>query len=123
MLKRFAIGLVLAFLVALPATAQDYERGFVAAKYGDYETAFREWRPLAEQGDAVAQHNVGVLYLKGWGVPRDNVLAYMWFTLAAMIENNPIDWYRAIAARRMTPTQIVKAQKLARQWWAKHLKA
>jgi hypothetical protein len=29
---------------------------------GDYGTALQEWRPLADQGDAWAQFNVGLLY-------------------------------------------------------------
>ena len=37
----------------------------------DYETALREWRPLAEQGYANAQYNLGVMYDRGEGVPQD----------------------------------------------------
>ena len=59
MLRRTAIGLVLALLVALPATAQDFEKGLAAVKRGDYATALSEWRPLAEQGNADAQYNLG----------------------------------------------------------------
>ena len=33
---------------------------------------------LAEQGDARAQHNLGLMYANGQGVPQDNVYAYMW---------------------------------------------
>ena len=45
--------------------AQDYDRGFIAYEAGDYATALREWRPLAEQGDAQAQHNLASMYNKG----------------------------------------------------------
>jgi TPR repeat protein len=31
----------------------------------DYAAALREWGPPAEQGDALAQINLGVLYRKG----------------------------------------------------------
>jgi len=34
-------------------------------------------------GDADAQSNLGVMYAQGQGVPKDIVLAYMWFNLAA----------------------------------------
>ena len=34
---------------------------------GDYATALRLWRPLADQGDASAQYNLGVMYAKGRG--------------------------------------------------------
>jgi len=44
------------------ATAQDFNKGFEAAQSGDFETALQEWRPLAEQGNAPAQYNLGVAY-------------------------------------------------------------
>ncbi len=37
-----------------------------------------------------------------------------------MIGDSQTDRNRVIAAKRMTPAQIVEAQKLAREWWAKH---
>jgi TPR repeat protein len=36
-----------------------------AYKRGDYETAIREWKPLAKQGVADAQYNLGVMYGEG----------------------------------------------------------
>ena len=33
----------------------DYQKGYVAFRSGDYATALREWKPLAEQGNAIAQ--------------------------------------------------------------------
>ncbi len=47
MLKRIAIGVVLALLVALLAWAQDYKKGLPAAKRSNDATAFKEWRHLA----------------------------------------------------------------------------
>ncbi len=37
--------------------AQDYDKGLAAAQSGDFATALKEWRPLAEQGNAEAQLN------------------------------------------------------------------
>ncbi|MCZ6609182.1 MAG: sel1 repeat family protein, partial [Alphaproteobacteria bacterium] len=61
MLRRIAKGLVLALLLTLPATAQDHQKGVAAYKRGDYATALKEWRPLAEQGHANAQDNLGLM--------------------------------------------------------------
>ena len=47
----------------------DFEKGLDTAKRGDYATALREWKPLAEQGDADAQYNLGLMYANGHGVP------------------------------------------------------
>jgi len=43
----------------------------VAYQRGDYATAVRLWRPPAEQGNAEAQYNLGVMYAEGDGVPQD----------------------------------------------------
>ena len=40
-------------------------------------------RRFAERGDAEAQFNLGVMYAKGEGVPRDDTEAARWFRLAA----------------------------------------
>ena len=61
----------------------DFQRGLTAHKSGDYATALREWKPLAKQGDAAAQFNLGVMYEKGQGVPQDDKTAVKWYKLAA----------------------------------------
>ncbi len=70
------------FGVTLPEET-DFEVGVEAWGRGDYDTALREFRPLAEQGHAQAQVNLGIIYSQGRGVPKDFVQAYRWYTLAA----------------------------------------
>jgi TPR repeat protein len=48
-----------------------------------YAELVRRDRPAAEQGDAKAQHNIGVLYANGWGVPQDYAEAMRWYRKAA----------------------------------------
>ena len=60
-----------------------FPKGFAAYQSGDYATALREWTPLAKQGDAVAQYNLGVMYAQGQGVPQDYKTAVKWYRLAA----------------------------------------
>ena len=49
----------------------DYQDAWDAYKRKDYQTAYKLWLPLAEQGDADAQNNLGVMYNEGQGVPQD----------------------------------------------------
>ncbi|HEV8329150.1 MAG TPA: tetratricopeptide repeat protein [Nitrospiraceae bacterium] len=80
---RFPTAVVLSIVcLAVPARA-DYKAGEDAFNRGDFATALRKWRPLAEQGDALAQYNLGVLYRKGRGVPQDDVQARQWYEKAA----------------------------------------
>ncbi len=67
--------------VTLPE-GTDFEVGVEAWGRGDYDTALREFRLLAAQGDAAAQYNLGVMYAGGQGVPRDNQEAAEWLRLA-----------------------------------------
>ncbi len=60
-----------------------FEVGVEAWGRGDYDTALREFRLLAEQGHAEAQLYLGIMYSQGLGVPKDFVQAYRWYTLAA----------------------------------------
>ncbi len=61
----------------------DYEKGLAAANSGDFETALREMKPLAEMGHAGAQFNLGIMYNNGFGVVQDDKRAAGWYTLAA----------------------------------------
>ena len=150
------------FTLGLTAPAwAGFKEGFAASQRGDYATALREWRPLAEQGYASGQYNLGLMYRNGYGVPQDYAEAVQWYRKAAAqgdgdAQNNlglmygtglgvPQDyvqahkWYnlaatslppgkdhdtatknRDIVAKKMTPADVSKAQKLARAWWAKH---
>ena len=61
----------------------DFQKGLAASKRGDYAAALREWTPLAEQGDAQAQTNLGWMYERGHGVPQDEKTAVTWYRRAA----------------------------------------
>jgi TPR repeat protein len=63
--------------------AQDFEKGLETAEKGDYAPALREWGILAEQGNAKAQFNLGVMYAKGLGVSQDYKEAAKWFRKSA----------------------------------------
>ena len=73
--------LALALLGA--AAAGPLEDGVAAYQRDDFATAMRIWRPLADQGDAVAQNNLGVMYANGQGVPQDYAQALIWTRKAA----------------------------------------
>ncbi|MGA2402548.1 MAG: retroviral-like aspartic protease family protein [Syntrophobacteraceae bacterium] len=81
-------------LAACAGTANQSERGVplanagfdeVKAAYdrGDFARAYKEFKELAEQGDALAQYNLGVMYANGHGVPKDEAEAVKWFRKAA----------------------------------------
>ena len=70
-------------LAASSSVAADFAAGWEAYIRGDYATALREFRPLAEQGDAEAQYNLGVMYDNGRGVPEDDGQAAFWYRKAA----------------------------------------
>jgi hypothetical protein len=71
-----------ALAAAVPALA-DFQTGLDAFQKGDYVGAAKEWRPLAEEGDPIAQFNLGLLYLDGHGVPQSPMEAANWFRRAA----------------------------------------
>ena len=101
----------------------DLQKGLDAANRGDFATALREWRPLAEQGDASAQNNLGFMYVYGKGVLQDYVRAHMWFNIAASSGGSKnSSKSRDNVAKKMTPSQVEKAQKLARECVRKRYK-
>ena len=87
-----------------------------------------ETRKKAEKGDARAQFNLGVMYSKGEGVPKDSAEAVKWYRLAAeqgepiaefalgvmyangrglpKNETEAVKWYRKAAERRLSLAQM-----------------
>ncbi|MDF3074106.1 MAG: hypothetical protein K0S54_1773 [Alphaproteobacteria bacterium] len=59
------------------------EDAATAYERGDYATAFRLLRVLAERGDVVAQVQLGVMYQNGEGVRQNPAEATKWFRIAA----------------------------------------
>ena len=81
-MKRIALAAVL--LITLVGSARaGFDEGFAAYNRGDYATALKEFRPLAELGDAWAQGMLGGMYGKGYGVAQDYVESVRWYRLAA----------------------------------------
>ncbi len=137
-MKRVISAVVVLIGLAAPAWA-GFDEGVAAYERGDYETALREFRPLAEQGQARAQVNLGLMYEKGQGVPQDDAEAVKWYRLAA--EQGAADaqfilgfmygtgrgvarddvaagrWYRKAAE------QGAAAAEMAREWLEKYGKA
>ncbi len=80
-LVLFLMLLMLSFSHA--AIADDVEDGVASAEKGDFAAALQLLKPLAEQGDAQAQFNLGLMYFNGNGVAQDYKTAVKWYTLAA----------------------------------------
>ena len=77
---------VIVFALSVGATQSaegGFKEGLAAVKRGDYATALREWRPLAERGNRGAQNNLGVMYERGDGVLKDYKEAVKWYRKAA----------------------------------------
>src|SRR5271169_1648579 len=87
--KAAVAALALAVSFAGSAAAGALEDGVEAAQSGDYETAVRLWRPLADQGDATVQNYLGQMYREGTGVPRDYAAAMSWYRKSADQGNAP----------------------------------
>ncbi len=80
---RVAItAVVLSLGLVAPSAAGPLEDGLAAYGRGDYATAIQLWRPLANQGNAYAQNNLGLMYQNGRGVPHDDAAAVSWFQKA-----------------------------------------
>ncbi len=60
-----------------------YQKGMDAYDRGGYDTALKEFRPLAEQGYPLAQATLGLMYAEGEGVAQDYQEAVRWYRLAA----------------------------------------
>ena len=125
--KAAVAALMVAVSFAGSVAAGALEDGVAAYEKGDYATALRLLRPIADQGDAGAQYNLGLMYANGQGVPQDYAAAVNWYRKAAeqgdngaqvnlglMYDNGQgvqqdyataMSWYRKAAEQGYAPAQ------------------
>jgi uncharacterized protein len=65
------------------AVDDDFSRGLTAYNSGDYATALRIWRPLAERAEPRSEAGLGFMYYRGLGVATDDREAAVWLRRAA----------------------------------------
>ena len=95
------IGLIVAAWLGFVSVAQaDYDEGVAAYEKGDYDTAYKELKPLAEQGDANAQISLGTMYYHGQGVPQDYKEAVEWYRKSAEQGNATAQYAFGVAYRK-----------------------
>ena len=67
---------------------QNFDSALAANKRGDYTTALKHLRPLAEKGFPAAQALLGAMYAHGRGVPQDPTKAIKWFRKGIAQDNH-----------------------------------
>ena len=88
--------LLLSLLLVATSASADFAAGLAAYKRGDYKTAFKKFKKLAQQGLAVAQYNLGVMYGNGQGVPQDYAQALKWYRKAALQGHASAQYYLGV---------------------------
>lgn len=88
---------ILLFLLIPVSAWADMNDAMQALKSGDYTRAATELKPLAEQGNAVAQSHLGYLYYTGEGVPQSFEEAVKWYLKAAVQGNRDAQYNLAVA--------------------------
>ncbi len=82
-MRRAALSIIILLYLAGTAMAGQFEDASKAYKRGEYATAVRLWRPLAERGHAETQFALGIMYQLGLGMPQDWAKAAKWYRKAA----------------------------------------
>jgi len=106
LMKRAIVFLILSMVVPVMAGAQDL-------------ASLEQMRQSAEQGNADAQLEMGILYEFGYHMPKNSVTALAWYLRSAEQGN-------ALAVKRsdqlklhMTPDEIDAANKLSKELMTK----
>ena len=97
-----------------------YDKGYGVPQ--DNVEAAQWYRRAAEQGLVFAQFSLGLMYYNGEGVPRDYGKAHMWLDLATLTSSVDTDtqerWRQArdAVAQLLSPEELARAQRVAREW-------
>lgn len=74
---------------------------------------------LAKDAPADEFYRLGLIYADGVDVAVDLVAAHKWFNLAASRGHLGAKTWRQEMAEMMSPEEVVKAQRAAREWLKK----
>ncbi|HHF0415091.1 TPA: tetratricopeptide repeat protein [Haemophilus influenzae] len=96
---------------------KQFQQGSEATTRGDYQTVFKLWLPLAEQGNALAQMMLGLMYAKGQGVKQDDVEAVKWYRKAA--EQGYADAQAMLGFLYLLGQGVQVNKSLAEEWLGK----
>ena len=96
---------------------QQFQQGFEASTRGDYQTAFKLWLSLAEQGNASAQFNLGNMYANGQGVKQDDFEAVKWYRQAA--EQGYANAQAILGFSYLLGKGVQVNKALAKEWFSK----
>ena len=79
--------LIVIFILLLTSVSRSYaadvQKGLTAAESGNCDEALKEWIPLSEEGNPIAQYYLGTLYYMGFCVIEDYTEALKWFSSSA----------------------------------------
>ena len=113
---------VLLLACAMPAWADNkvqLQQGVTAYKAGNYNKALRLLQPLAQQGDAYAQHNLGIMHYQGKGIAQDYQQARAWWQKAA--NQGFADAQNNLGVMYANGKGVAKDYQQAKAWWQKVL--
>ena len=96
---------------------QQFQQGLTAYEQSDYQTAFKLWLPLAEQGNADAQFNLGLMYYNGRGVKQDDFEAVKWYRKAA--EQGNVYAQFIVGGSYLLGKGVQVNKSLAKEWFGK----
>ena len=101
--------------LAAQSLADEVKRGEEAWKSGDYDQALKLLRPASQQGDALAEYRLGVMYATGQGVERDFTEATRWFRKAA--EQGQADAQYSLGLRYLNGEGVKRDYAEAVRWF------
>jgi hypothetical protein len=81
---RISFFLALSALISFNPCMANYEAGLAALNKYDYKTVYKEWKTLAEKGNADVQATLAVMYHTGQGVKQNYKKAFYWYKKAAV---------------------------------------
>lgn len=82
-IKNILFSVLLTAVSVSQVIADEFDDGLAAFNNQDYKTAFQLFKSSAQQGNAHAQVNLGLMYDDGQGVLQNYAEAVKWYRLAA----------------------------------------
>ena len=91
--------------------------GIGQAAWADDVPNLKEMLQAAEQGNATAQYNLGVMYDNGQGVRQDDAQAVHWYRKAA--EQGNVEAQHNLGAMYANGQGVRRDHKIAKEWLGK----
>lgn len=107
---------IMLLLLSPQALTSDCSVAYVHMQNGNYDSAYREFRGLAERGYPFYINIIADMHVNAQGVPASNLMAHIWYSLSAAQGDETGTLEKIALEKTLSSQQLADSRYLAKEY-------